>query len=221
LARPNFEVFAVRRIWWALLRLGFRLLYQEMAWSYDLVSWVVSLGHWRCWQRVAMRYARGSQLLDLAFGTGNLLLDWHAAGMTPVGVDCSPQMVRITARKLRQRGLPPTLARGRAQAIPFANATFDTVVSTFPAGFIVERATMAEVMRVLRPSGRFVVVIGASLTRRDLPGRFLAWLYAITGQRPSLPPVKDLALPDGLSARWEKVFGEGWVAIVLVGEKQG
>ena len=103
----------MQKIWWALLRLGFRLLYHEMAWGYDLVSWIVSLGQWRDWQRVAMGYVCGPRVLDLAFGTGNLLLDWHATGMTPVGVDLSPQMARIAARKVRARGLP--LAPGRGE----------------------------------------------------------------------------------------------------------
>jgi len=210
----------VRNIWRALLRLGFRLLYREMAWSYDLVSRVVSLGHWRDWQRSAMRYTRGPRVLDLACGTGNLLLDWHAAGVTPVGVDLSPHMARIAARKLRTRGLPLTLARGRAQALPFADETFDGVVSTFPAEFILHRATVEEVVRVLRPGGRFVVVVNARLTGRDAWSRLLEWVYDITGQRPPLPPVDELALPAGLSLRWDEVPGHGWAAMVLVGEKQ-
>jgi ubiquinone/menaquinone biosynthesis C-methylase UbiE len=192
-----------------------------MAWSYDLVSQVVSLGHWRDWQRVAMRYTRGPRVLDLACGTGNMLLDWHAAGVTPVGVDHSPHMAHIAARKLRARELPLTLARGRAQALPFADETFDGVVSTFPAEFILERATVEEAIRVLRPGGRFVVVVNARLTGRDLLSRFLEWLYVITGQRPLLPPVEELLLPTGLSLRWEEVPGEGWVGTVYIGEKAG
>jgi len=210
----------MQRVWWALLRLGFRLLYREMAWSYDLVSRIVSLGHWRDWQRAAVRYALGPRLLDLAFGTGNLLLDWHAAGIRPVGIDLSPQMARIAARKLRAQGRPLALMQGRAQALPFAAAAFDSVVSTFPAGFILEWATVEEVGRVLRPGGRFVVVVNAYLTGRDLPSRFLEWLYTLTGQRPPLPAVEELTLPDRLAARWERVVGDGWVATVLVGEKQ-
>ncbi len=209
----------MQRIGWALLRLGFRLLYRQMAWSYDLVSWIVSLGHWRDWQRVAMRYARGPRLLDLAFGTGNLMPDWHAVGVTPVGIDLSPQMVHITARKLRARGLPLALARGRAQALPFAEATFDSVISTFPAEFIIEQATVAEVARVLRPGGRLVVVINARLTKRDPFSRLWEWLYAITEQRPPWPPQEIIALPGRLSVQWKEVQGDGWVAMVLVGEK--
>ncbi len=209
----------MRRMWWALLRLGFRLLYRELAWSYDLVSWIASLGHWRDWQRAAMRYVRGPCVLDLACGTGGLLPDWHAAGMMPVGVDLSPQMARLAGRKLRARGLPLTLARGRAQALPFADGTFDGVVSTFPAEFIVERETLEEASRVLRPGGRFVVVLGGSLTGRDLLSRLIEWIYLITGQRPPLPSAEVLPSFDELSLRWEKVPGDGWVAMVLVGEK--
>lgn len=209
----------MRRIWHMLLHLGFRLLYREMAWSYDVVSWIVSLGRWREWQRVAMRYAYGPRVLDLAFGTGNLMLDWHAAGAMPVGVDLSPQMARIAAGKLRAQDLPLALVRGRAQALPFADATFHGVVSTFPAEFIVQRVVMEEVARVLRPGGRFVVVLGASLTGRDLLSRFIEWLYVVTGQRPPLPPAEELALPAGLVVRWEEVPGDGWVAQILVGEK--
>jgi ubiquinone/menaquinone biosynthesis C-methylase UbiE len=211
----------MRRIWWALLRLGFRLLYHQMAWSYDLVSWMVSLGQWRDWQRVTLRYARGPRVLDLAFGTGNLMLDWHAAGVAPVGLDLSPQMVGIAARKLRARRLPLALARGRAQALPFADLVFDSVVSTFPAEFILESATLEEAIRVLRPGGLFVVVVATCLTGNDLLSRFVEWIYAITGQRPALPRVDELTLPAGLVVRWEKVAGDGWVALVFVGEKQG
>lgn len=209
----------MRQIWRALLRLGFQLLYREMAWSYDVVSWIVSLGRWRDWQRVAMRYAHGPRVLDLAFGTGNLMLDWYTAGAMPVGVDLSPQMARIAAGKLRARDLPLALVRGRAQALPFADAAFDGVISTFPAEFIVQRVVMKEVARVLRPGGRFVVVLGASLTGRDLLSRLIEWLYFITGQRPPLPPAEELALPAGLVVRWEEVPGDGWVAQILVGEK--
>lgn len=209
----------MRRAWWALLRLGFRLLYHQLAWSYDMVSWSVSLGHWRNWQRAAMRYARCPLVLDLAFGTGNLLLDCCAAGMTPVGIDLSSQMARIARRKLCSRGLPLRLVRGRAQTLPFADATFDSVISTFPAEFILERATVEEATRVLLPGGRLVIVVNACLTGRDPLSRFVEWLYAVTGQRPSLPSVEEMTLPRGLAVRWEEVLGDGWAAMVLVGEK--
>ncbi|NIV35557.1 MAG: class I SAM-dependent methyltransferase, partial [Anaerolineae bacterium] len=44
----------MRRLWRASLRLFFRLLYNQCAWVYDLVAWVVSLGQWNAWGRTAI-----------------------------------------------------------------------------------------------------------------------------------------------------------------------
>lgn len=177
----------IRRLWITLLRWGFHLLYNQFACTYDAVSWLVSLGNWRRWQRAAIPHLRGERVLDLAFGTGNLLMDLSAAGYQPYGLDLSPYMVRITRRKLRRQGLDVPLCRGRAQALPFADGIFDAVVSTFPAGFIIHPTTLREVARVLRPDGRAVIVAEARLEGRDPPSRFIEWLYAITGQRGPWP----------------------------------
>ena len=60
------------RAHYALLRIGFHLLYNELAWSYDLVSWAVSLGQWRTWGRASLRYLLGPRVLEVAFGTGDI-----------------------------------------------------------------------------------------------------------------------------------------------------
>ena len=73
----------IAKVWWTLVRFGFRLLYNEMAFTYDVVSTVVSLGEWRCWQRAALSYLEATPddaLLELAHGTGNLQLDLLEAG---------------------------------------------------------------------------------------------------------------------------------------------
>ena len=67
--------------WWALVRFGFRLLYNELAFTYDTVSWVVSLGAWRCWVDAALAHLDGqSPVLELAHGPGNLHIDLALAG---------------------------------------------------------------------------------------------------------------------------------------------
>jgi ubiquinone/menaquinone biosynthesis C-methylase UbiE len=77
-------------LWRRLLRFGFRLLYNELAFTYDMVSAVVSLGAWRCWTRAALRQlASDGLILELAHGTGNLQLDLAAAGRRSVGFDLS------------------------------------------------------------------------------------------------------------------------------------
>ncbi len=167
---------------------GFRLLYNELAWTYDAVSWLVSLGQWRAWQQAGLAFlppptAAGGRVLELAHGPGHLLLALSAAGYAPVGVDLSPFMGRQAQRKLQQAHLDIPLIRATAQALPFAGSLFDGVLATFPAAFMLEPETAAQIWRVLRPGGRLVMVPQAQFTGRGGVVRLLEWLYAVTGQR--------------------------------------
>lgn len=172
--------------WWRLVRFGFRLLYNEMAFTYDTVSTMVSLGQWRDWQRAALHHIMappGARVLELAHGTGNFEIDLRTAGYRTVALDLSRAMGRIAWRKLTRWGLHPPLVRGMAQALPFPSGIFPAVVSTFPTEFIVDPATLGEVYRVLEPGGRLVVVFSGMLTRHDAASEALEWAYRVTGQR--------------------------------------
>lgn len=173
-----------RAPWWRLVDFGFRLLYNEMAFTYDTVSKVVSLGAWRCWQRAALRHLpKTGRVLELAHGTGDLQLDLKAGGWLAVGYDLSPQMGRIARAKLRRHDVPARLARGMAQRLPFLDGVFGAVVSTFPSDFIMMPDTLREVYRVLVPGGVFVLVPGAQFTGGGAAKSALEVLYRITGQR--------------------------------------
>ena len=173
------------KLWFTLVRFGFRLLYYEFAWTYDLVSWVVSLGDWRRWQLAALPFVTGWDVLEIGHGPGHMLLALQNARFEVVGLDLSPYMGR-QARKRTQRTIP--LVHGGVQDLPFETAVFDTVLSTFPTDYIVDPATLAEVYRVLRENGRFVIVPEGHLTGDGAVNRFIEWLFAITGQR---YPAKD------------------------------
>lgn len=146
---------------WATYR-----LYAEFAWAYDLVSWLVSLGRWSGWRRMALDHVDGQRVLEVGFGTGELLAEMKSCGLQVVGLELSPAMHRVTGRKLARRGLAVPRVQGRVQAVPFADGQFDSIVSTFPADYILEPATLREVARLLRPpdpstgavGGRLVVV---------------------------------------------------------------
>jgi ubiquinone/menaquinone biosynthesis C-methylase UbiE len=173
----------MRRLWWGFVRLFFRLLYNEFAWTYDLVAWVVSLGQWKAWGRMAIPHLRGERVLELAHGPGHLLAAMAERGLAPVGLDLSPYMSRLARRRLTKRGsLTVPLVHAQAQVLPFHDGCFDSVVATFPAEFIMAGDTLREVVRILAPSGRWVIVPGAVLSGRDPISRFIWWLYQITGQ---------------------------------------
>jgi ubiquinone/menaquinone biosynthesis C-methylase UbiE len=201
------------------MRLFFRLLYHELAWTYDLVAWLVSFGQWKAWGRAAIPRLHGKRILELAHGPGHLLVAMNRAGLAPVGLDLSPQMGQLAQVRLRggisMPPLPynrdagplramPALVRARAQAMPFRASSFDSIVSTFPAEFIVDPATLNEIARVIKPDGRAVVVPGVAF-KRSLPARFLAWLYTVTGQQDPAPPGLAEALAKaGLTIETER-----------------
>jgi ubiquinone/menaquinone biosynthesis C-methylase UbiE len=168
------------KLWTALVGFGFRLLYNELAWTYDLVSWLASLGEWRAWQRAALPYVVGREVLEVGHGPGHMLLALQNGRFNPTGLDLSPAMGRL-ARQRTQRTVP--LVRGKVQALPFGPATFDTVLATFPTEYVVDPTTLTAVWRVLKDNGRFVIVPEARFTGRKRLQRLMEWLYVITGQR--------------------------------------
>ena len=165
-----------------LLRLAFRLLYNEFAFTYDLVSWAVSVGQWREWQRQVIPRIVGERVLEVAHGTGDLQIDLAAAGYKPVAFDLSPNMGRIAKRKLAQRGLFPPFVRGKVQTLPFPSGHFTTIVSTFPSEFIVDPEAERALHRVLAPGGRVVFVPAATIIPAHIADRLAQWLFDVTGQ---------------------------------------
>jgi ubiquinone/menaquinone biosynthesis C-methylase UbiE len=206
------------------------LLYNELAWSYDIVSWLVSFGQWRDWQRAGLPYLSGSDLLELAHGPGHMLLTLRQAGYRVVGFDLSPAMGRLARRRLSRADLAVPLVRGRAEALPFAPAAFDSILATFPAPFIAAPQTIVAMHRVLRPGGRLVIVPEARLTGRSLLVRLVEWLYAITGQRQGpaatveqLPPLwqrfAQSFAAGGFQLRFEQVILARSVVTIVVAER--
>lgn len=178
-------------LWGRFIRLFFHLLYGPFAWTYHLVAWVVSMGQWNAWAATAMEVLDGPTVLELGHGPGHLQVKMARRGWRPVGIDPSPQMGRLARRRLRRAGLPLRLVRAHAQALPFRDGAFGEVVATFPTEYIVDPRTRDEVVRMLRPGGRIVIVAAACFTGRDPISRFLEWLYRITGQREPLPGEDD------------------------------
>ncbi|GJM41724.1 MAG: hypothetical protein DHS20C20_20060 [Ardenticatenaceae bacterium] len=173
----------LRKLWISLVRFGFRLLYNEMAWTYDWVSWIVSLGEWRRWQAAVLPYVQGRTVLELGHGPGQLLFSLQMVNYTMFGVDLSSQMGRMAKRRLQKSGLTANLVRAKAQVLPFKPEYFDTVLSTFPTEYIVDPETLASVYRVLKANGRFIIVPEGHLTGRGWLHRIIDWLFRITGQR--------------------------------------
>jgi len=177
----------LKRSWYRLVVFGFRLFYNELAWTYDLVSWLVSLGYWQEWQRTAVPFLKGVQILEIAHGPGHMLVELSRRGFRVFGMELSPFMGRQARKNLSKVRRSVPLARADVRLIPYRSESVDSILSTFPAEFIVDPRTIRELNRILIPGGRIVIVPEARLKDRGLVRRFIGWLFVITGQR-SDPP---------------------------------
>lgn len=148
----------------------FETLYKNR-YLYRFASTVPFAGQWRVWQRLVLQRIYGKDVLELGCGLGDLLADMLAAGYQCRAVEHSSEMVSAARATLRRRniGNEAVIIQGSAQALPFGDGSFDSVVSTFPSEYIYDPNTIAEVARVLRTGGRLIVIEGANL----LPSGFL------------------------------------------------
>lgn len=163
-----------------LLKLFFHWLYHPFAFAYDFVAAAVSFGHWNDWVQTVIPMIEGTRVLELGYGPGHLQRSLQRLNLLAVGLDESPQMSRLAARRLRNAPAKVNLTRGLAQNLPFPAATFDTIVSTFPSGYIVDVDTLSEVKRTLRNGGRLIVLMAAWPKNP-----FLGWLFRVTHESPS------------------------------------
>jgi ubiquinone/menaquinone biosynthesis C-methylase UbiE len=121
---------------------------EQIPWMYDTVLQAMEWGGLGNWRRWLAGGARG-RTLDLGCGTGRNL-PHLPAGTRVVGLDPCPQSLA----RARRRAPHALLVRGRAEALPFRDGAFDTVVSGFAFCSVPDPAAgLAEVRRVLARGG--------------------------------------------------------------------
>ena len=149
--------------------------YTRFAVVYD---WLVkTLPIWRNWIGTAVAEIQGQRVLEISFGTGYLLTQ-YAGQFETYGIDYNQRLARIAQANLSQSGLKASLQVADVEALPYSDATFDTIINTmaftaYPDG----KQAFAEMNRVLRPEGRIVMVDISYPADGNRPGILLtnAW----------------------------------------------
>ncbi|MCR5867258.1 class I SAM-dependent methyltransferase [Aquincola sp. J276] len=143
----------------------------------------------------------GEQVLDVAAGNGNATLAAARRGGRVTSTDYVPALLERGAERARAEGLEVSFQAADAEQLPFADASFDVVLSTFGVMFTPRHAVAAqELLRVCRPGGRIGL---ANWT----PGGFIGQLFKTLGRH--LPPPAGVQPPSlwGTEAHLQALFG--------------
>ncbi len=167
----------------AFLRFAFHHFYTTFAWTYDGVAMLVSFGEWQAWGRAALtQVPSGARVLELAHGPGHLHMHMREREIDVVSIDLSRQMGQLLRSRMDRMALSYRQAQADAQRLPFADAQFDCVISTFPTGFIFAADTLHDVGRVLKLGGRLVIVPSIEIASHGLTATMVRLAYRVTGQ---------------------------------------
>jgi SAM-dependent methyltransferase len=152
----------------------------------------------------------GEQVLDVAAGAGNTSLAAARRSTEVIASDFVPDLLATAERRAACEGLRLTTRVADAQDLPFPDASFDVVLSTFGVMFAPdqERAA-AELLRVCRPGGRIGL---ANWTPGGMVGQMFGAIAA------HLPPPPGLRSPAewGRREHLEELFGDGVSSLSVV-----
>lgn len=156
----------------------------------------------------------GQTVLDVAGGTGNASL---AAARRFGEVTCTdyvPELLGRTRQRAEAEGLPMAIQEADAENLPFADASFDVVLSAIGAMFAPDQEQVArELLRVCRPSGKIGM---ANWT----PDGFIGKFFRTTGRHvpppPGIKPVFRWGTEEGL----RELFGDGVRELTIIPRQQ-
>jgi ubiquinone/menaquinone biosynthesis C-methylase UbiE len=149
----------------------------------------------------ALDLRSGEKVLDIAAGNGNATLAAARRWAEVTSTDYVPELLERGRERAMANGLAVEFQQADAEALPFKDASFDVVVSTFGVMFTPDQDKAAkEMLRVCRPGGRIGM---ANWT----PESFIGQVFKTIGKH--IPPMPGLRSPAlwGTKARLEEMFG--------------
>ena len=143
-----------------------RRMFGQVAPRYDLANHLLSANVDKYWRNHTVKQVAdvllkpGARVLDLACGTGDLLIALERkAGRGLMGSDFCHPMLTGASSKLTRQGLRSVLVESDALALPFADASLDLITISFGYRNLANyRAGLVEMRRVLRPGGALAIL---------------------------------------------------------------
>ncbi|MFQ5499414.1 MAG: bifunctional demethylmenaquinone methyltransferase/2-methoxy-6-polyprenyl-1,4-benzoquinol methylase UbiE [Candidatus Zixiibacteriota bacterium] len=175
-------------------RLDVWRMFDRISSRYDLLNHLLSFGQDFLWRRklaAIVSQSERPELLDLATGTGDLLLTvarGNPSMRLGIGLDMAGAMLELGQRKLAASGhqIHLSLIRADALRLPFCKASFDIVTIAFGIRNVENvQSALAEMYRVLRPSGKVLIMefsLPSNRLLRFAHIRYLRWAVPVIGR---------------------------------------
>ena len=164
--------------------------------SMDATAQWTAVQRLRAWEAERLRARAGDAVLDVGCGTADVLNDLALRvgdSGSAIGVDASQEMLAVASSRAQALGATSTFQIGDAQALPFADASFDVVRSERTLQWVQDPArAVAEMVRVLRPGGRVCITDTDWRTllidhpSAELVGRFTGAIEVLRGDQLSI-----------------------------------
>ena len=198
------------------------MMFDNIAPKYDLLNHSLTAGIDRIWRRKAIKIAAQNNpknLLDIAAGTGDFtILEAKRTNASEIiGIDISQNMLNVAVEKARRAKLDSKIKFIKADSLcmPFDDNTFDAATVGFGVrNFADIPAGLTEILRVLKPGGRLVVLELSEPSNPLVKGVFGFYFHKI------LPVAGKIVSKDGSAYKYlpESVdhfpYGERFVEIM-------
>ena len=147
-------------------------MFDNISGNYDGLNRVISFGIDITWRKrvvAILKQKKPNTILDIATGTGDLAINLVQTGANKIiGLDISPGMLEVGKKKILDKDLNHTIemVEGDSENLPFGDNSFDAVTVAFGVrNFETLKKGLAEIYRVLKPTGTFVVLETAVPTK--------------------------------------------------------
>ena len=151
----------------------------------------------------------GLRLLDVGCGSGQLVIPAARAGISATGIDIAPNLIQHARERAKKEGITAQFDEGDAEQLPYADESFDVVVSLIGAMFAPRpEKVAAELARVCRPGGRLYM---ANWTPSGMVGHMFKHVAT------QVPPPPGIAPPPfwGDEATVRDRLGQGFTDITV------